>query len=160
MRSSTPPRLPRGGVEAKAADLEHGRSLLLPAAREGAQARGELGEREWLRQVVVGAAVEARHAVVHGVARGEQEDGRPDAVVTQPAARLEAVDAREHHVEDHGVVRSRGRHPQSVLAAPRHVHRGALLSQAAAHQRRHLHVILDDQQTHSDDHDTAFMRVP
>src|SRR3954464_14529249 len=48
-----------GGGEPQVADLEHGRALDGATAGERAQACQQLGERERLREVVVGAAVEA-----------------------------------------------------------------------------------------------------
>ena len=89
------------------------------APRERPQPREQLGERERLGQVVVGAAVEPGDAVLDRVARGQHQDRRPDAVVAQPAAGLEAVDARQHHVEHDRVVLGRAGHPQRVLAAAR-----------------------------------------
>ena len=53
-----------GRVELEVADLEHRGALDRAAAGERAQARQQLGERERLGQVVVGAAVEAGHAVL------------------------------------------------------------------------------------------------
>ena len=82
--------------------------------RASARRRAEqLGERERLGQVVVGAAVEAGHAVLDRVARREHQHRRPDAVVAQPPAGLEAVDARQHHVQDDRVV-GRGRRPSTA----------------------------------------------
>ena len=53
-----------GRVELQRADLEHRRALDRAATGERAQARQQLGERERLGQVVVGAAVQAGHAVL------------------------------------------------------------------------------------------------
>ena len=137
-----------GGVELEVARLEHGRALERPAARERAQPRDELGERERLDEVVVGAAVEAGDAVLDRVARGEHQHGRPDAVGAQPPADLEAVDAREHHVEHDRVVVGGARHPQRVLALDRDVGEHPLVAQAAPDQARELDLVLDDQHAH------------
>ena len=63
-------------VEHEVADLE--RVVVAGdagAAHQRAQARAQLVERERLHEVVVGAGVEAGHAVGHLVAGGEHEDG-------------------------------------------------------------------------------------
>ena len=147
--SSSPRQTCRvAGSTRRSPDLEHRRALDGAAAGERPQAGEQLGERERLREVVVGAAVEPGDAVLDGVARGQHQDRRPDAVVAQAAAGLEAVDARQHHVEDDRVVLGGARHPQRVLAARRHVRDDPLLAQAAADQRRHLHLVLDDQHPH------------
>ena len=112
------------------------RALDRAAAAERAQPRDELGERERLDEVVVGAAVEAGDAVLDRVARGEHEHGRPDAVVAQAAADLEAVDAGQHHVEHDRVVVGGARHPQRVLALDGDVGEQPLVAQAAADQAR------------------------
>ena len=130
------------------ARLQDARPLDRPAAPERAQPRHELGERERLDEVVVGAAVEAGDAVLDRVARGEHEHGRPDAVVAQPAADLEAVDAGQHHVEHDRVVGGGARHPQRVLALDGDVGEHPLVAQAAADQGGQLDLVLDDQHAH------------
>jgi hypothetical protein len=84
--------------------LHHGRALDGPAPDERAQARGQLRQREGLREVVVGAAVEAAHPILHGVSSGEHQDRYPDAVRAHPATGFEPVEPRHHHVQDDGVV--------------------------------------------------------
>ena len=48
---------------------------ILTAPAERADPREELVERERLDEVVIGAGIEAFHAVSHRSARGEHEDG-------------------------------------------------------------------------------------
>src|SRR3954468_14609249 len=67
-----------GRVELERADLEHRRALHRAATGQRAQAGEQLGEGERLGEVVVGAAVEAGHAVLHGVTRGQHDHRRPD----------------------------------------------------------------------------------
>ena len=47
-----------------------------PATGQGADARQQLAEGKGLGEIVVRADVEARDAVVHGIARGEHQDRR------------------------------------------------------------------------------------
>src|SRR2546429_454412 len=91
------------GVEQQVADLEDRRSWRPPAPDERPQSGEQLSEREGLRQVVVRAAVQTCDAVLDRVACSEQEDRRPDSLSPQPAAGLEAVDTRQHHVENDGI---------------------------------------------------------
>jgi hypothetical protein len=143
-----PPDLSRGRVQAQVADLQHGRALDRPAPRQRAQTREQLGQREGLGQVVVGALIQPVDAIVDGVARREHDDRHPQPVGAQPTARLEAVDVGEHDVEDHGVVVGRPHHPQRVRAADGDVGHDALGAQAAAQRGRHAHVVLHHQHLH------------
>ena len=58
-------------VECQVAAAQDCRALRAPASHERPQAGLQLGERERLGQVVVGAAVQPSHAVVHAIERGE-----------------------------------------------------------------------------------------
>src|ERR1041384_5879716 len=72
------------------------------APRESADARQQLAKGERLREIVVGAGVQAADAIVDGVARGEHEHRRADAALAQIRAEGEAVTAGQHRVEhDH-----------------------------------------------------------
>jgi hypothetical protein len=139
---------PRGGVELQVAGGQRGGPLTGLPPRDRAQAREQLGKGEGLGEVVVGAAVEPGHAILHGVAGGQHQHRRPDALGAQAPADLEAVDARQHHVEDHGVVGRGLGHPDGVLALDRDVGGQSLLAETAADQARHLHLVLDDEHPH------------
>src|SRR5215211_508573 len=128
------PDAPSGGVESQRSDLDDRRTLRLPAPRQRTDAGEELGERERLRQVVVGAAVQPGHAIVDAVPRGQHQDRRPDAAASELAADVDPVPAGEHDVEDDRVVRSRTRHPERVLAGLGDVGRVALLDEPAAEE--------------------------
>jgi hypothetical protein len=89
---------------AQAADAKRAAGWLAarvhPAAAKGLEPGDQFIELEWLGQVIV-AAVQADHAVPHGAARGEDEDG-----VCMPPAGLrqdfEAVQAGQGQVKhDH-----------------------------------------------------------
>jgi hypothetical protein len=135
-------------VEPQAAGFEEGRAIDSTAPGDGAQPGEQLGEGERLRQVVVGAAVEPGDPVADRVARGQHHDRRPDSLAPQHAADLEAVDPRQHDVEDDRVVLGRRRHPQSVLTPDRDVGGDALGDEAPPQQGGHLDLVLDDQDSH------------
>ena len=78
------------GIEAQVADLEHGGPLGPPATGERTQARLQLGERERLDEVVVGAAVEPGDAIVDRLERGEHQHRRPHPALAQLPADVEA----------------------------------------------------------------------
>ena len=140
--------LPRRRVEAEVADFEDGRPLGIAPADERAQAGEQLRERERLDEVVVGAAVETRDAILDRVPRGQHQHRYPDSGAAQPAAGLEAVQAGQHHVEDDRVVLVRLRHPERVLAVGRHVGGEPLVDETPANQARHPQLVLDDQHAH------------
>jgi hypothetical protein len=73
--------------------------------QEGADARQELLEREWLEEVVVGARVEPGDAIPDGVAGGEHQDLRSVSAEPHAPAGLDAVHARHQVVEHDGVGR-------------------------------------------------------
>ena len=56
---------------------------------------------ERLEHVVVGAAVQALHAVVQFVARGEDDDRRMAVALTKAREQRHAVDARQAEIENH-----------------------------------------------------------
>jgi len=92
-------------IHAQAAQAQHAAAARLVAAYQRARPRHQLAERERLDEVVVGAALQAAHAVLDGVARGEHQHGKVGALGAHAAQRLEAVDAGQADVEDEQVVR-------------------------------------------------------
>ena len=120
-----------GVVARRAPRGDRGRSSTSPTCRISAAAGAfgapqhrlhagdELGRRERLGHVVVGAELEPEHAVDLAVAGGE-EDHRDGRRLAEPAAHLEAVDVGETDVEhdEAGPVRRRPpRTPSSPVAA-------------------------------------------
>ena len=150
--------LAAGGVEPERADLEHRRALALPAPGERPQPRGQLGERERLGHVVVGAAVEAAHAVLDRVARREHQHGHPVRLRAQAPAGLDAVHPRQHHVEHDGVVLDRPDAGQRLVPVGRHVDHEALVAQAALDRRRHPLIVLDHEHPHPTNDEAAAER--
>ena len=62
----------RGQIERQLADLHHGRRPRDGAAADGLDAGHQLDERERLDDVIVGAGVQARHALLDRAQRREQ----------------------------------------------------------------------------------------
>ena len=115
--------------------------------------RAEVGEQddegERLGEEVVGAGVEGLGVVEVAALGREHQDRGPDALGPQVGADLEAVPARQHEVEDDGVVVVLARHPQTLVAVEREVDREAFLLQAVAHRLRQPLLVLDDQDPHA-----------
>ena len=135
-------------VQPQITDLEHGRPLRGCPAGESAQPREQLLEREGLREVVVRARIKAADPVVDRVTRREHQHRGPDSALAHPAASLEAVHSRQHHVEDDHVVVDRLDHPERLLSAVGQIRRVALLVQATAEELAQLPLVLDYENPH------------
>ena len=76
----------------------------LPASRQRLHAREQLREGEGLGEVVVAARLQALDAIVDRVAGAQEQHGRLHARATQRRDEAEAVEPRQHDVDDRGVV--------------------------------------------------------
>ena len=90
------------------------------APGERAQADQELRELEWLREVVVGTRLEARHLVMNAVPCGQKEDRCGQPASAQSEADVPAVGVRQPDVEDDYVGRSVGEDAQGLAAVMSH----------------------------------------
>ncbi len=88
------------------------------AAQQRADARDELAHAERLGQIVVGAAFEAEHFVGLLAARGQHEYRHVavGGVAADGAADGDAVEPREHQIEDHQIERLGAREAQPLVA--------------------------------------------
>ena len=84
-------------------DAEHGVLAGLVLAQLGADAREQHREAKRLGHVVVGAGLQAEDRIGVGVAAGEHDDRRLEAVLAQDAHRLAPIDLGQAHVHDHQV---------------------------------------------------------
>ena len=124
----------------------------LRAAEDGAEAREELPGGDGLREVVVGAELEAHHPVGLVAAGREHEDGdvapRADA-----AAHLEAVEAGHHHVEEDGVVAAPLEHGEAAAPVGGVRRRDVVLREVGGDELGEAGVVVDVQ--HPDRHGGA-----
>ena len=90
----------------------------LAAAQHALHPREQLAQVERLADVVVGADLEADHAVDHLAGRRDHDDGDVVALA-QPAREREPVLARQAHVEQHQARASRLRAPVRIAAPSR-----------------------------------------
>jgi len=123
------------------------------APQDGADARQQLARLEGLGQVVVGADLQADHAV-HGITLGGQHQHRDlrrgAGQRADAAADFEAVDVGQHQVEDHQVGQrlrvddlQRGQAAQAVAAV---LELEAVLAQVLADHLGQAGVIFNHQQ--------------
>ncbi len=114
-----------------------------------ARSRAEqLVERERFDEVVVGAEVEARDAIVDLIARGDDEDAGAEPPRTQPPQDRQTVELGHHEIEHERVVGVRLGEPQPFVAVAGRVDGVARLAQALRERSRERLVILDEQDTH------------
>jgi hypothetical protein len=114
------------------------------AIEDRANAREELARMEGLRNVIVGAHLEADDAVHILAARREHEHGDA-ALGAQLAAKREPVDARHHEVEHdevHGALLDRA---HELAPVREHGRAKAVLLEVLRDERADLGVVVDDQ---------------
>ena len=94
----------------------------------------QLGDGEGLHHVVVSAAVETLHAILHVGARRQHQHRCLDARGAHSSADFEAVEFRQHHVKDHDVVIAVLRRRQRRWAVDRHLDAVRLFLEHAAYR--------------------------
>lgn len=77
------------------------------AARERTNARHQLGECKWLGEIVVRAAFEPTHPVLHGVARGEHENWSGESTLPHRTAERESGAAGKEDIQHDYIVRAK-----------------------------------------------------
>ena len=136
-----------GHVDRESADRQAARGRR-GAAQQRAHARLEFGHRERLGQVVVGAEVEAVHAVLDRIARGQHQHAGRRAPRTQASQDLEAVDVGQPDVE-HDEIEVLGSQKQVRVAARRRLlHRVARAGQRRRQPVDQQGIILYDEYAH------------
>ncbi len=77
-----------------------GGALNIGAAQQGLDPCQQLGQREWLGQVVIGAQFQAQYTVEFGRLGGEHQDRGGVSARAQRLADLKSVHAGHHQIED------------------------------------------------------------
>jgi hypothetical protein len=88
------------------------------ASGEGADPSHEFVEGERFDEIVVGPGVEACDAVTDLIASGDDEDTGVLVLFPHFAEQLDAVEAREHQIEDGDGVFVFGREPETLGTVP------------------------------------------
>ena len=117
------------------------------AAQHGADARHQLGGRERLGDIVVGAGVEPAHPVALLAARRQHDDRQVGGrgLAAQLAADLDARHQRQHPVEQDEVGHVLLDRGQRLLAVIGHRDAKARLLEVVAQQFDQRRLVLDDQ---------------
>ena len=118
-------------------------------ANNGAESRQELAEIERLREVVVGAAVQAGDPRLHRVARGQHQYGNRRSFLSNGAAHREPVLQRQHDVEDDGVVFGNRRLVDRTFAVAHDVNGVRLLTKALREHLCRARLVFDQEDTHA-----------
>ena len=141
-------RPPRRVDDEPARAVQHRRRGRRGAAAEGAHARDQLGEGERLAEVVVGAELEPRDAVLQGAGGGEHEHPRERALAGQAAADVVAGAPGQVAVEHEDVVAGDHGLLQAAVAVVRRVDRHPLAAQPARDGVGQGDLVLDHQHAH------------
>jgi len=118
------------------------------ATGERPDPRLELGDREWLGQIVVGTGVETGHAILDAREGREHQDRFSEAKLAEAAAELEPRNATEDDVEDDEPVGRRSDPIQRVGSVRDDVDRMALVRQRDADRATDGRLVLDDKDLH------------
>jgi hypothetical protein len=86
-----------------------------------ADARDQLADAERLRQIIVGAALEAEHLVGLAVARGQHQDRRllVRTLGAHGAAQTDPVETGQHHIQDQQIESGRARPIERLASVTR-----------------------------------------
>jgi hypothetical protein len=139
---------PRGQIQLDLGAADHGMRAAVTAADHRAHPGQQLAELVGLDQVVVGADVQAGHAVVQAIAGREDQHRRLVAPAAGLAQHLRAIQLGQAQVQQHaGVVAvvQRALRQQAVLDP---VHRPAVRVQGVAQALSDHLVVFDQQHAH------------
>jgi hypothetical protein len=124
------------------------RSAKLSVVASAPHAGQQLLKREGFHEIIISAAIQAAHAILHRIPRREHQHlagpfGRP-----QRLQHLKAIFFRQHHIKDDEVISMHQRQIEPLFAIKGRIHCKMLLPQPALNEAGHLGFILDDQQAH------------
>jgi hypothetical protein len=147
------PRLVQLEIDLDLANADHigGRFLLAGASQHRTHPRQQLGDRERLGDVIVGAELEAEHLVGLGRPCRQHDDRRRNRSRPQIAADVEAVLLRQHDVEDDEVGRKARCLLQPFVAVGGGFHFVAFKLQIVAKAKPHLRLVFN--------HENSFHRM-
>ena len=92
--------------------------------------------------------VQARDAVLHGIARGQHQNRHALAGFAQFAANCETIRRGNHHIEDHQVVGVYRRLIKCIFACRRYIDGVRLFAQSFSHEPRYPRIIFHQQKPH------------
>ena len=148
MSRAAAPHAPGLAVEVEVAGAEAVGDALRPAAaQERPHPRHQLGDRERLDDIIVGADRKAAHPLGFLAARRHHDDRQRAGVLArpQPAADFEARYAGQHPVEDDEVGRILGQPQLGLVAALDALDDIAFGLEIIGEQQREIGFVLDDE---------------
>ncbi len=149
MGSTSPRRLAGPEIDAQGADRDdRRRQRQTTASNHRTEASQKLSEIERLDQVVVGAAVKAGDPRIDGIPGGQHQDRDVGSRASNLLADLEAVEARQHDIQQDSVEVSDRGLIQRVASAPGEIDRVRLFAQALCQHLSRPRLILDQQDPH------------
>jgi hypothetical protein len=136
-------------VEFEVGDLEGGGfCFAVGAADEGLDASEEFTKGERFDEVIITAGLESADAVIDGAFGAEEEDRGADVLGAELADEGDAVEFREHDIDDGGVVGGGGGEVEGVFAVGGMIDGEASLAQAIYDEGGDLRVIFHHEDTH------------
>lgn len=136
-------RFVRGGIERQHAIGEHGARCPTLAAQDGAHAGEQFNHLEGLEDVVIGAAVETAYALIHRIARGQDQHRDRIVAGAQAAEHCMAVLSGQAEIEQQQVVVLVRGHIQRGLTVTHPVHRVGGVLQRGFHGRANHRVVFN-----------------
>ncbi|MNJ36677.1 hypothetical protein D3C77_314740 [compost metagenome] len=118
------------------------------ATQQAAHPCQQLGEGKRLDQVIIGAQLQAMHAVFYGIAGGEEQHRHLTASCAYGLENLPAIAAGQHHIEDQQVVVAGQGQVLAGIAVGGQLRGKACFTEALAQVLAGLGLVFDDQQFH------------
>src|SRR5438093_13005418 len=142
--------LTAAGVEHQTIHLQRRRRDRLRTAPQRFHPREQLFEREWFRDVVIGAHAQRLHLEVHRVLRRQHEHRQAHAAIAQRSQHIDAGDSWQPEIEDHDIVvcAPPAGALEPLVAVPHELDVVPRLVETAAHVVSYRLVVLDDQDLH------------
>ena len=138
------------GVEAHGAAIELALGVAGRTTQQGADARQDLLEMERLRDIVVGAGVEALDLVAPAVARGQDEDRHGPSGPPPGLEHRDAVHLGQADIEDDGVIGLAFAEKVAFLAVKGAIDHVARVGQRGRELSVEIGIVLDDEETQSE----------
>lgn len=145
---SLDPNITANGVEYRIACLERDTESQARPAQQRLGSRNQLGHREGLDEIVVGARVEAQHAIFHCVARGKDERGDISAGTASLGQHLQAVTIGQTKVENHGIVSNKCERLAGIRCRIDGIDDESCASEGRFQDLNQARLVLDHQQSH------------
>ena len=135
-------------IEGDVAGLQQGAERALRSAQQRLDAGDDFAHGKRLDQVVVGASVEARHAMLHGVTRRQHQDGKGVAPGAHVLQENEPVAVGQPEIEDDGIVGVDLEGRARIAAAAHRIDGKAGPRQRRAQDLGDANLVLDHQESH------------